>query len=174
MSIGNMKDLQTLRNELLELKNKEKELGKKWIALDFRNDESNEFFHKYLKPLKDEINKKEKEIWTFKQKKVKVGDGITLILYTDAHAYTIIKRTEKTLTIQRDKVSLKPNWKPEIIPGGFAGHCINQDEQEYDYESDLNGKIMTIHWSNKYQCWNAPHGYSRIRLGRHEFYDYNF
>lgn len=105
---------------------------------------------------------------------VKVGDGITLRVYSDCHAFTIIARTEKTLTIQQDKATLKNNWKPEFVHGGFTAHCTNQNEQEYDYEKDAKGQILKIRWSDKKSYWNAPRGYAGISLGRHEFYDYNF
>lgn len=105
---------------------------------------------------------------------VQVGDGITLRVYSDCHAFTIIARTEKTLTIQQDKATLKNNWKPEFVHGGFTAHCTNQNEQEYDYEKNEKGQILKIRWSDKKSCWNAPRGYAGISLGRHEFYDYNF
>lgn len=114
------------------------------------------------------------ELMSANMMNVKVGDGVTLHLYTDADAYTIIARTAKTITIQRDKATLKKDFKPEIVVGGFAGHCVNQDKQEYDYERDPKGETMVIRWSEKYQRWSAPKGYRYVSLGRHEFYDYNF
>ncbi len=103
----------------------------------------------------------------------KVGDGVTVHLYSDAHAYTIIRRTDKSLTLQRDKATLKNGWKPEIIPGGFAGHCINQEDQEYTYEQDENGSIVTAHWSQKKHGFYVQ-GSEYVTPGRREYYDYNF
>ena len=40
-----------------------------------------------------------------------VGEGATVCYFSDAHAYTIIKRTAKTLTLQRDKATLKKSFK---------------------------------------------------------------
>ena len=105
---------------------------------------------------------------------VKVGDGITLDLYSDSHAYTIIARTAKTITIQRDEATLKKDFKPEMVAGGFSAICTNQNDQEYDYERNPKGQTMVIRWSEKNQRWSAPKGYTRVSLGRHEFYDYNF
>lgn len=116
----------------------------------------------------------EKELNGAVANNVQVGDGITLRVYSDCHAFTIIARTEKTLTIQQDKATLKNNWKPEFVHGGFTAHCTNQNEQEYDYEKDEKGQILKIRWSDKKSYWNAPRGYAGISLGRHEFYDYNF
>lgn len=104
---------------------------------------------------------------------VKVGDGATICYWSDREAGTIVKVTRKSITIQRDKATLSPDFKPEFIPGGFAGTVINQHEQSYTYEPDPSGRKMTFHWSEKYQSYGQP-GNLRAIKGRHEFYDYNF
>lgn len=103
----------------------------------------------------------------------KVGDGATVYLYSDSHAGTIVKVTKCTVTVRRDKAILDPNFKPEIIPGGFCGHCTNQNEQSYTYEPDESGELTTVYWSKKYNQYGLP-GNLRLGKGRHEFYDYNF
>ena len=103
----------------------------------------------------------------------KVGDGATVYLYSDSHAGTIVKVTKCSVTVRRDKATLDPNFKPDIIPGGFCGHCINQDEQSYTYEPDENGTLTTVYWSKKYNQYGLP-GNLRLGKGRHEFFDYNF
>ncbi len=103
----------------------------------------------------------------------KVGDGATVYLYSDSHAGTIVKVTKCTVTVRRDKAILNPNFKPEIIPGGFCGHCTNQNEQSYTYEPDENGVLTTVYWSKKYNQYGLP-GNLQLGKGRHEFYDYNF
>lgn len=104
---------------------------------------------------------------------VKVGDGVTVNMWSDRHAATIIKVTPCSVTVQYDKATLDPNFKPEWIPGGFAGHCINQEDQTYTYERDPNGRVETYRWSKKYGTYGTP-GNLRLSKGRHEFYDYNF
>lgn len=104
---------------------------------------------------------------------VKVGDGVTINLWSDRHAATVIKVTAKTVTVRRDKATLNPDFKPEFIPGGFAAHCTNQREQSYTYEPDEKGEVTTFHWSDKFQRYGQP-GNLTLSKGRHEFYDYNF
>lgn len=104
---------------------------------------------------------------------VKVGDGATVNYYTDREAGTIVKVTKCSITIQRDKAIRDPNFKPEFIPGGFAAHCTNQDEQSYTYERNENGALTTIWWSKKFNRYGTP-GNLTASKGRHEFYDYNF
>lgn len=103
----------------------------------------------------------------------KVGEGATINLWSDSHACTIIKVTKCTITVQRDKATLDPNFKPEWIEGGFVGHCTNQNKQSYTYERDYEGDIETFRWSNKYNQYGTPNN-PRLSKGRHEFYDYNF
>ena len=118
--------------------------------------------------LNEEIAKKQLSV-----RDLKVGDGVTVHYWSDANAYTIIKRTAKSLTLQRDKATLSPDFKPEFIPGGFCAHCTNQYEQSYTYERDPNGRIMKAYWSEKKKCFFADKSL-RVTPGRHEYYDYNF
>jgi hypothetical protein len=104
---------------------------------------------------------------------VRVGQGATVNYWSDRHAGTIVKVTKTTITIRRDKATLDPDFKPEWIIGGFAGHCTNQDEQTYTYEPNPNGELITLHWSKKYNRYGQP-GDLTASKGRHEFYDYNF
>ena len=104
---------------------------------------------------------------------VKVGDGVTVRLWSDAHAATVIKKTPYTVTVRQDKATLDPNWKPEFIVGGFAAHCTNQEDQSYTYECDPEGTVYTFRWSNRYCTYGQP-GNLQLTKGRREFYDYNF
>lgn len=101
-----------------------------------------------------------------------VGDGATVCLWTDSKAYTIIKRSAKSLTLRRCKAVLDPEFKPEWIPGGFGAHCTNNDEQRYFYEEDPDGEVIKAFWSEAKKGFYC-HGLHVI-AGRHEFYDYNF
>jgi hypothetical protein len=105
---------------------------------------------------------------------IKVGDGVTMHLYSDAHAGTVIKKTKTSVTVQRDVATIDPNFKPEITPGGFAGHCTNQGDQKYTYEQNPNGQTVTFRWSKKYNRFMNNQQVRTISKGRREFYDYNF
>lgn len=105
---------------------------------------------------------------------VKVGDGATVCLFSDRNAGTIVKVTKASITIQYDKATLDPNFKPEVIPGGFAGHCVNQEDQTYTYERNPEGRKEVFRWSNKYNHYQGKDGSIIVIKGRHEFYDYNF
>lgn len=109
----------------------------------------------------------------FKQahEEIAVGDGVTIRFWSDAHAGTVIKRTKKMIVVRRDKATLSPDFKPDFEIGGFCAHCTNQNDQTYTYEPDENG--------TEYRIFAGRDGIFRyegkpIRIGRHEFYDYNF
>ena len=104
---------------------------------------------------------------------IRVGDGVTVNLWSDRYAATVIAVTKSTVTVRRDAATLDPGFKPEFIIGGFAGHCTNQSEQRYSYKPDEKGSTYTFHWSRKYQRYGQP-GNLTLSKGRHEFYDYNF
>ena len=124
--------------------------------------------HKRIEALKREQRKEQ-------NREIEVGDGVTLHLWSDAYACTVIARTAKTLTIQRDKAILDPDFKPEWIPGGFSAHCTNQDEQEYTYERNPKGETYRCTWSEKYgRFQHGGDGSMSISRGRYEFHDYNF
>jgi hypothetical protein len=95
-------------------------------------------------------------------------DGATEILFSDRRAYTIIRRTAKTITVQRDKVTRDPSFQP-IMDGC---HMLNQDRQSWICEQDPEGQILTLRWSEKYHYYQR--GAVVFIPGRHEFHDYNF
>lgn len=105
-----------------------------------------------------------------------VGMGATVCLYTDAYACTIIKRTDKTLTLQRDTATLlnKVNSGEadalKFSPGGFVGHTSGK--QRYSYETNPKGETYVAHWSEKKGRFVTNIG--RVSPGRNEHYDFNF
>lgn len=170
-----MKTSLELKKELEQIKEEKEQAYEAW----YKATEEMEYNEAIKNPLHEkawDLNRKVKSLedkyQTALNSEVKIGDGITISLYSDAHAYTIIKRTATTITIQRDKATLKEGWKPEIIPMGFAGRCMNNYKQDYNYERDENGATKILHWSEKYGNWITKGG--SVSLGRHEFYDYNF
>lgn len=77
---------------------------------------------------------------------IAVGDGVTILFWSDAHAGTVVKRTKKMIVVRRDKATR-----------------INQT---YTFEPDENG--------TEYRIFAGRDGILRyegkpIRIGRHEF-----
>lgn len=104
-----------------------------------------------------------------------VGDGATLHYWTDAHAYTVVavSASGKTVTMQRDKATPDPDWKPDFTPGGFFGHTSNDRDRSYTYEPDPEGRKVSARLTAAGWRVGGQRG-QRVTPGRHEFYDSNF
>ncbi len=97
-----------------------------------------------------------------------------LVLVTESYPYEVVRVvSDQTIEIREMKAERDPTWKPDISPGGFAGHCSNQSEQRWIYESDESRSII--------RCRKRKDGYFHSKQGRHvlsdtprRFYDYNF
>jgi len=89
--------------------------------------------------------------------------------YTDVHPYEVVEViNEKKVVIRPMKEIRKTD--PIIIPGGFAGHCVNNDDIEYGYESIPDAPTKTIKLHKK--GWNYGHFIMSNNPIYH--YDYNF
>lgn len=104
------------------------------------------------------------------RKNIAVGDGLTSYTRYGRHAYTVIKKTAWTVTLQRDKAVLDPNFVPEWTENGF---CQNSNRQSYTYERDPDGEIIVAHWSKKAGFYHHKY-FDTFVVGRHEYYDYSF
>lgn len=154
-----MKKSEMIRNEIAALENEYKE---RYLNGDDRTVDW------------DMIRKIEDLKWQMRveeNREIEVGDGATYCLWSDRHACTVIAKTKTTITLQRDKATLDPKFKPERD----GMYCTNNDEQSYTYERDPNGEIYKCRWSEKngrYQ--SGSDGSIKVLRGRREFYDYNF
>ena len=103
-----------------------------------------------------------------------VSDGATVCGWSDRKAYTVIKRTEKSLTLRRVKATLLNGTNSgesdslKFERGSFVGHTSG--EQRYKYEEDANGSILVARLTER--GW-AVSG-SPVCGGHHECYDFNF
>ncbi len=94
--------------------------------------------------------------------------------YSDVNPYEIVRViSDRTIEVRAMTAQRDPSWKPEIIPGGFSGRCINQDEQRWFITPNHDAKVIRIRlgkkgWRDKYGC--------RFVLAQHpcKHYDYNF
>ena len=91
--------------------------------------------------------------------------------YSQSYPWVEIRRTEKTVTLAKVNVVKDPDWKPEIHPGGFAGHCSNQQSQTWLFDGIDHENTRTIRLTKK--GWAFKGTTFREGVAR-EFYDYNF
>lgn len=163
-----------IRKRRVPIEAKTKESAKLAEQLDFLKDHRDEIIEGYGDgKYCDMIRNVEKLIRIEKNRELDVGDGATVNYYTDRHACTVIRKTKRMIVLQRDKATLKKDYKPDFVVGGFAGYCLNNHEQNYDYQKDLNGVVYKAYWREKKGCY-VVQGCMTVSVGRHEFYDYNF
>lgn len=99
------------------------------------------------------------------------GIYFTEIGYSQQYPWVQIKRTEKTATLRKVHVLPDPEWKPEISPGGFCGHCHNQHEQTWLYGGVEDREVIVR--LNKRGQW-VRKGVRFVDGRAIDFYDYNF
>lgn len=95
--------------------------------------------------------------------------------YSDVNPYEVVRViSDKTIEVREMDTERDESVELKWIPGGFAGHCVNQHDQKWRITSNKNNPIIRIRLSiNK--GWQDKHG-RRFVLGSEpvKFYDYNF
>ena len=106
-------------------------------------------------------------------KKAAEGLCLNLHMYSDSKAFRITRMTPsgKTAYVRRVQATKDPEWKPETVPGGFAGHTTNNREQRWVY-GDLVGPEIAVRQTKK--GWRSKLGNHSLSEEPFEFYDYNF
>lgn len=117
---------------------------------------------------------------------IAVGEGINVSVWSDVHAYTVIKKTATTMTLRADKAELLNRDELRFVFGGFHAHCENQEDQRYEHTPNPNGVKIKI----SLRCWKDEEGNERrkwkksgvrtfeiggnVYPGRRTFHDFNF
>lgn len=88
-----------------------------------------------------------------------VGDGATVLGWSDRHAATVIKVTPKTVTVREDTaIRTDANGMSEV--------------QRYRYEPNPEGRVHVYRWTKR--GWRSRTG-GGVAFGvRREYYDFSF
>lgn len=89
-------------------------------------------------------------MFSFKYWQLAKGLGLTLVdeITGNSTAYTIIDivKDSRNLVVQQDKAALQT---PMVYGAdGYSVQVLNQDEQQYKYERDLEGETLMIPFLN--------------------------
>jgi hypothetical protein len=115
-----------------------------------------------------------------------IGDGVSVSLWSDVDACTIVRKTPTTLTLRVDNAKLLNRDELRFITGGFIAHCENQEEQRYEYTPNPDGyefKISLRRWAdeegNERRQWKRAgvktfEQGGNASAGRRAFRDFNF
>ena len=97
--------------------------------------------------------------------------------FSDVTPHEIIRRVSGNIVEIREMSAEKdPSWDPEIIPGGFSAHYVNQRDQKWFIKSNPDGEVKRVHKrKNGYFYYKGSNG-SKFRESDKpiRFYDYNF
>jgi hypothetical protein len=92
--------------------------------------------------------------------------------YINRHGYSdidpvgkIVGIKSKTIVFVQPVVAGENKTKMEWVAGGFAGHCVNQHAQSYDFTEE--GEVFEMRLS-------SGDKYHRISEKPIKYYDYNF
>lgn len=100
------------------------------------------------------------------------GEYFTEHGYSQCYPWKVVRKTAKTIVICPVKTKKDPDWKPEILPGGFAGHCVNQGAQTWEFDG-FNEEYTRSIRLNKRGKWMGKGIRYTPDVARY-FYDYNF
>jgi hypothetical protein len=95
--------------------------------------------------------------------------------YSDVNPYEIVRVvSNKTIEVREMDAERDESVQLEWVPGGFAGHCVNQRDQKWNIKSNPANPVIRIRLSAK-KGWQDKHG-RRFGLSDKpvKFYDYNF
>lgn len=110
-----------------------------------------------------------------------IGMQATYTLWTDCEPYEIVgHKGSNTILLREMKAELDPSWKPDWVPGGYAGVVRNNEDQKWILSSDSNASITTLRISKKRAEAIIKYGEFRVNGCRWSFgkackyRDYNF
>ena len=93
--------------------------------------------------------------------------------WSDVYPFEIIRVvSDKTIEVRAMAADLDQDFKPEVISGGFVGHCVNQNKQSYNYRSCPDGQVLRVRLGKK--GWKSTMGKHVLSTEPRKFYDYNF
>lgn len=94
--------------------------------------------------------------------------------YSDVTPFEIVRIiSDKTIEIR--EMDAERAFTPEIIPGGFAGHCTNNTESQQQWVITSNTERPVIRARlQKDGSWKSELGKHKLSDKPRKFYDYNF
>ena len=95
--------------------------------------------------------------------------------YTDINPNEVVRViSDKCVEIRAMNAERNPNWKPEFVTGGFAGVCVNQNEQEWVITSNPESSVIRIRKHKDGRWYDSHRNRYQMSAAPRKFYDYNF
>ena len=96
--------------------------------------------------------------------------------YSDSNPFEIVRVvSDKTIELRSMSAERAADWKPEIVAGGFFGHCTNNGNQSKAWviKSDPEGYKVRARLQ-KDGSWKSSQGRHSLHTAAIKHYDYNF
>ena len=95
--------------------------------------------------------------------------------YSDVYPYEVIRVvSDQTVELREMDAVLDPSYKQDVIPGGFAGHTLNNGG-DWIITSNETNPTVRARWSMTKNTWQTKHGFRMCMADNpRRFYDYNF
>lgn len=84
----------------------------------------------------------------------KIGEGATILMYSDTYPCTIIARTGKTVTVQEDNHKIESGTWPDF---------------DYSYSPNPEGPVTIFRWSNSHG-WQNKNAGRKLLIGTRRYY----
>lgn len=95
--------------------------------------------------------------------------------WSDVDPYEVVRViSDKCIEIREMSATLAADWSPERIPGGFAGHCINNNSQRWNIVSNPNGEVVRIRLHKDGRWYGSNKQRFQLSETPRKKYDYNF
>lgn len=97
-------------------------------------------------------------------------------MWSDVRPYEIVRViSDKTIEVREMDAQQHPDWKPDFVSGGFAGHCVNNDDQRNAWAITSNESNPVIRIRKGKNGWKNPRA-GRFYLSEtpNKHHDYNF
>tara|TARA_R100000479_G_C6315580_1_gene175686 strand:- start:74 stop:706 length:633 start_codon:yes stop_codon:yes gene_type:complete len=95
--------------------------------------------------------------------------------YTDMYPYEIVKVvSEQTIEVRRLDAEKDSSVELKWVSGGFAGHCVNQNEQKWIYKSNEKNPTQRIRRRKDGYFYSGHNTRFYLEFAPRKFHDYNF
>lgn len=95
--------------------------------------------------------------------------------YSDVTPYEVIRAiSDKCVEVRKMNAERDENWKAEFVTGGFAGVCINQNDQRWVITSDPNGVVERVRLHRDGYWYGVGKRRFSFSDTPRRYYDFNF
>ena len=98
-------------------------------------------------------------------------------LYSDVEPFEIVRvDSDKTIEVRAMDATMADDWKPNMVSGGFAFHCTNNDDQRKAWVITSNeaNPVVRIRKQKNGTWYNKSNGRFFLAEQPAKKYDFNF